>query len=58
MSSNLLTGTTPAVVLEEIADALEVAGIKLLVYHAEAAPGQVCDGPLRARRLQTDFVCC
>jgi len=55
MSSKLLTGTTPAIVLEEIADALEIAGIKLLVYHGEAAPGQVCDILLRGCRPQTDF---
>lgn len=42
------TGSVEAIVLEEIADAIEAAGIELQMYHAEAAPGQfeVVTGPL------------
>jgi len=32
--------------MEEIADALQTGEIELLVYHAEAAPGQVRDFPV------------
>ena len=44
----LASGTTEAQVLEEIADALALAGIELQQYHAEAAPGQyeIVTGPL------------
>ncbi|KAF9220852.1 glutamine synthetase/guanido kinase [Gyrodon lividus] len=47
-SPALATGTTEAKVLEEIADALQKAGIELQMYHSEAAPGQyeVITGPL------------
>lgn len=41
VSSKLPSGTVEATVLEEIAEKLEVAGIELQMYHAEAAPGQV-----------------
>jgi glutamine synthetase len=42
------SGTIEAQVLEEIADALVVAGVELQQYHAEAAPGQyeIVTGPL------------
>lgn len=36
------TGAVETKVMEEIADALLEAGIELQMYHAEAAPGQVC----------------
>ncbi|KAF9650030.1 glutamine synthetase/guanido kinase [Thelephora ganbajun] len=47
-TASIYTGTTGAVVLEEIADALQVGGVELQMYHAEAAPGQyeVVTGPL------------
>jgi glutamine synthetase len=47
-SPALPSGSVEAKVLEEIADALETAGIELQMYHAEAAPGQyeVVTGPL------------
>ena len=35
------TGTVEAQVMEEIADAIQVDGIELQMYHSEAAPGQV-----------------
>lgn len=41
VSAALPTGSAESVVMEEIADALETSGIELLMYHAEAAPGQV-----------------
>jgi hypothetical protein len=42
------SGTTGAQVLEEIADALALAGVELQQYHSEAAPGQyeIVTGPL------------
>ncbi|KAF8157069.1 hypothetical protein B0H34DRAFT_798390 [Crassisporium funariophilum] len=48
ISAALATGTTAAKVLEEIALALEEAGVELQMYHSEAAPGQyeVVTGPL------------
>ncbi|THH13248.1 hypothetical protein EW146_g6942, partial [Bondarzewia mesenterica] len=48
VSSALPSGSVAATCLEEIADGLEEAGIELLMYHAEAAPGQyeVVTGPL------------
>jgi glutamine synthetase len=58
MSSKLSTGSTPAIVLEEIADALETSGIQLLMYHAEAAPGQVRYVPLCSPRLQSNITGC
>lgn len=39
-SEGLRTGSTAATVLEEIADALQDAGIEVQMYHPEAAPGQ------------------
>lgn len=39
-SAALLAGSTESVVLQEIADALQAAGITLEAYHAEAGPGQ------------------
>jgi Glutamine synthetase, catalytic domain len=44
----LLSGTDEAKILEEIADALEMADIELQMYHSEAAPGQyeIVTGPL------------
>ena len=41
-SAKTRTGSTEAQVLEEIAECLVGAGIELQMYHAEAAPGQVC----------------
>jgi glutamine synthetase len=41
VSAALGTGSLEAKVLEEIAQALQLAGIELQMYHAEAAPGQV-----------------
>ena len=47
-TSSIYTGSVGAIVLEEIADALQAGGIELLMYHAEAAPGQyeIVTGPL------------
>ena len=47
-SPALPSGSVEAKVLEEIADALNTAGIELQMYHTEAAPGQyeVVTGPL------------
>ncbi|EPT02031.1 hypothetical protein FOMPIDRAFT_99756 [Fomitopsis schrenkii] len=47
-SAKSRTGTVEYVVMEEIADALQAAGIELQMVHAEAAPGQfeVITGPL------------
>ncbi|KAI5117124.1 hypothetical protein M0805_007971 [Coniferiporia weirii] len=44
----ICAGSAEARALEEIADALETAGIELQMYHAEAAPGQfeIVTGPL------------
>ena len=39
------TGTVEARVMEEIADAIQVDGIELQMYHSEGAPGQVCHLP-------------
>jgi len=36
-----LSGNIAAVVVEEIADAIQESGIELQMFHAEAAPGQV-----------------
>lgn len=41
VSSKLPSGSVEYTVMEEIAQALEGAGIELQMYHAEAAPGQV-----------------
>ena len=41
VSNAILAGQKPAIVLEEIAMALETAGIELQMYHSEAVPGQV-----------------
>ncbi|EJD50466.1 FLU1-II [Auricularia subglabra TFB-10046 SS5] len=40
MTQAMPTGSTISVALEEIANALEGSGIELMMYHAEAAPGQ------------------
>jgi glutamine synthetase len=40
-SAATASGTKEALVLEEIADALQASGVELQMYHAEAAPGQV-----------------
>ncbi|KAJ7593597.1 hypothetical protein C8J56DRAFT_924631 [Mycena floridula] len=47
-ADGLLAGSTEAVILREIGDALRSSGIALQMYHAEAAPGQyeVVTGPL------------
>ncbi|KAJ7086094.1 hypothetical protein B0H15DRAFT_923266 [Mycena belliarum] len=47
-SSGLLAGSTQAVVLQEVADAIRASGIALEMFHTEAAPGQyeVVTGPL------------
>ena len=47
-TSSIYAGSTGAIVLEEIADALQSGGVELQMYHAEAAPGQfeVVTGPL------------
>jgi len=47
-TASIYTGSTGAIVLEEIADALQAGGIEVQMYHAEAAPGQyeVVTGPL------------
>jgi len=39
-SSATLAGSVASKVLEEIADAIQTAGIGLEMYHAEAGPGQ------------------
>jgi glutamine synthetase len=36
-----LSGSDEAKILREIADNIQLAGIELQMYHAEAAPGQV-----------------
>lgn len=48
MSGALPAGAVETIVLEEIASALDVGGIELQMYHAEAAPGQyeIITGPL------------
>ena len=47
-TSSIYTGSAGAIVLEEIADALQGGGVEVQMYHAEAAPGQyeVVTGPL------------
>jgi glutamine synthetase len=40
-SRTLPSGSVAAKCLEDIADALQTGDIELLMYHAEAAPGQV-----------------
>lgn len=40
-SRKLPTGAVETIVLEEIAEALQEAGIELQLIHAEVAPGQV-----------------
>lgn len=41
-SPALPSGSVEAKVLHEIAEAIQASGIELQMYHAEAAPGQVC----------------
>ena len=38
----LRSGTAPTKVVAEMVDAIELSGIEVQIYHAEAAPGQVC----------------
>ena len=47
-TASIYTGSTGAIVLEEIADALQAGGVELQMYHAEAGPGQheIVTGPL------------
>jgi len=47
-AASIYTGSTGAIVLEEIADALQAGGVEVQMYHAEAAPGQyeIVTGPL------------
>ena len=45
-SSAVPSGSDAAKCLEEIADALRTGEIELLMYHSEAAPGQVRDFPV------------
>lgn len=47
-TGSIYSGSTGAIVLEEIADALQAGGVELQMYHAEAAPGQyeIVTGPL------------
>jgi glutamine synthetase len=47
-TASIYTGSTGAIVLEEIADALQAGGVEVQMYHAEAAPGQyeIVTGPL------------
>lgn len=40
-TAKLATGSVASTVLEEVVTALEGSGIEVLMYHAEAAPGQV-----------------
>ncbi len=42
-SDGLRSGSIASQILREIADCLRSADIGLTMYHAEAAPGQVCD---------------
>src|ERR1700761_2662829 len=46
-TSSLLTGAPETRCLEEIVDALQVSGVNVLMYHAEAGPGQyeIVTGP-------------
>ncbi|EIW78078.1 glutamine synthetase guanido kinase [Coniophora puteana RWD-64-598 SS2] len=48
IASSISAGTKGQEVLEEIADAIQQAGIELQMYHSEAAPGQyeIITGPL------------
>lgn len=52
-SAKSRTGTVEYVVMEEIADALQAAGIELQMVHAEAAPGQVDLSSIHAGRALT-----
>lgn len=47
-TASIYAGSIGAIVLEEIADALQAGGVELQMYHAEAAPGQyeIVTGPL------------
>ncbi|TFY82140.1 hypothetical protein EWM64_g1875 [Hericium alpestre] len=49
VSAALTTGSVEATVLEEIADSLKKSSVELLMYHAEAAPGQyeIVTGPMQ-----------
>lgn len=38
----LRSGSIPTTVLADMVHALELSGIEVQIYHAEAAPGQVC----------------
>lgn len=41
-SPKLPSGSVETKVLQEIAKSLQESGVELQMYHAEAAPGQVC----------------
>jgi glutamine synthetase len=41
-SRALPSGSVAEKCLEDIANALQLGGIELLMYHSESAPGQVC----------------
>lgn len=47
-TASIYAGSTGAIVLEEIADALQAGGVELQMYHAEEGPGQyeIVTGPL------------
>ena len=51
VSQKLACGAVETIVLEEIANTLEDAGIEITKYHAEAAPGQVCLNHLPSEQL-------
>ena len=38
----LRSGSTSAIVVAEMVQAIELSGIEVQIYHGEAAPGQVC----------------
>ncbi len=54
-SAAILAGTSESQALQEIADALEIAGLVLEMYHSEGAPGQYefVTGPLPHWKLAT-----
>lgn len=39
---SLRSGSTSAIVVAEMVNAIELSGIEVQIYHGEAAPGQVC----------------
>ncbi len=58
-SAAILAGTSESQALQEIADALEIAGIVLEMYHSEGAPGQYefVTGPLPPLEACDALVC-